>query len=73
MINITVDSVLMKRGSEIKPFIVLAVNGQVVAISPETSAQVRAELENAEAKVAAGLADIATAPDLVGVAPVGAA
>lgn len=72
-INITVDSVLMKRGAEIKPFVVLDVDGKVVAITPETSALVRAELERAEIKLATGLAGAIAAPDLVGVAPAGAA
>lgn len=73
MINITVDRVLMKRGREIKPFVVLSVDDKTVAITPETAAELRDQLASAVASLEVELTGALAAPDLVGVTPAGAA
>lgn len=73
MINITVDRVLMKRGPDIKPFVVLSIDDKVVAITPETASLVRDQLDRAVTALVTDLAGAVAAPDLVGVAPQGAA
>lgn len=73
MINITVDRVLMKRGQEIKPFVVLSVDDKTVAITPETAAVLRDQLARAVDSLETDLAGALAAPNLVGVTPAGAA